>query len=136
MSKKRAPKVGVQALIVRDGNVLVVAKEYSEGTAYILPGGGQEHGETLVSAVRRECEEEIGVEVEVDKLLFVREYIGKNHQYAAEDSDEHIVNIIFACSVPEDYKATTGSSPDADQVAVTWLAIEELDQRGYSLYAT
>lgn len=126
--RKKAPKVGVQALIVRDGKLLVVVKQYSEGTAYILPGGGQEHGETLSDAVRRECEEEIGVSVEVEKLLFVRKYIGANHQHAVEDGDIHIVNIIFACRVPEDYHGEVGASPDADQVGVTWLPLDELSQ--------
>ncbi len=128
MSTRRKPKVGVQALIVRDGCLLAIVKEYPEGTSYILPGGGQEHGETLAIAIQREYEEELGVKVEVEKLLFVREYIGKNHENAVADRDIHVVNIVFACSVPEDYLAAVGPAPDPDQVGVTWLPIEKLNQ--------
>jgi 8-oxo-dGTP diphosphatase len=121
------PKVGVKAVIIKDQRLLVVAKAYPEGVAYILPGGGQEHGESLVAAVQRECAEELGVSVEVGRLLFVREYIGKEHQFAATDADVHIVDLLFACHVPDDYLPRLGSLPDPDQIGVTWLALSQLN---------
>ena len=116
----------MQALIIRDGQVLVVIKRYPDGVAYILPGGRQEHGESLEAAVLRECREELGVEVAVGPLLFVREYIGKNHQYATRDSELHLVNILFHCRVPDDYLPRSGVLPDPEQIGVTWLPIERL----------
>ncbi len=37
---------------------------------YTFPGGGLEQGETLEEGVKREVEEEFGIEVEIEKLLF------------------------------------------------------------------
>lgn len=118
--------IGVKAVILRDDQLLTVVKQYPEGTAYILPGGSQEHGEPLDHAIRRECREELGTDVVVGALLFVREYIGANHAFAALDRDLHIVDILFACSVPEDYVPRLGPEPDADQIGVQWLPIESL----------
>lgn len=120
------PKIGVQAVILRDGAILTVVKNYPEGTAYILPGGSQEHGEPLDSAIQRECREELGTDIRVERLLFVREYIGANHAFAATDSTVHIVNILFVCQVPETYIAQMGSKPDAEQIGVQWLLVADL----------
>lgn len=71
----------VQAVVVKDQKILTVKKiAYNNKTMYILPGGGQDLGETLEEAVTRECLEETGVMVEANELLYVSEYIGKNHR--------------------------------------------------------
>ena len=119
-------KIGVKAVIIKDNQLLTVVKRYPEGTAYILPGGSQAHGELLEAAIRRECQEEIGVSVVVERLLFVREYIGANHQHATTDRHLHIVDILFACRVPDDYVPRVGPLPDFDQTGVTWLPIDTL----------
>ncbi|WP_339304506.1 NUDIX domain-containing protein [Paenibacillus sp. FSL R5-0519] len=118
-----------KAVIVQDGRLLVIRLEDQYGTAYVFPGGGQEKGEELKDAVARECLEEIGQAVNVGELLHIREYIGKNHEFAEWDADIHQVEFYFACSLinPE---ATNfeGSNPDDHQVAVEWIALEELSQ--------
>lgn len=65
-----------KALILRDGSLLTtMAETRSDGTYYVLPGGGQEAGETLAEAVVRECREELGAEVAVERLLYIRERV-------------------------------------------------------------
>ncbi|MFX3648314.1 MAG: NUDIX domain-containing protein [Paenibacillus sp.] len=116
-----------KAVIVQDGRLLVIRLEDQYGTAYVFPGGGQEKGEELKDAVARECLEEIGQAVNVGELLHIREYIGKNHEFAEWDADIHQVEFYFACSLI-DPGATIfeGSNPDDHQVAVEWIALEEL----------
>ncbi|MEK3705992.1 NUDIX domain-containing protein [Paenibacillus sp. FSL R7-0198] len=118
-----------KAVIVQDGRLLVIRLEDQYGTAYVFPGGGQEKGEELKDAVVRECLEEIGQAVNVGELLHIREYIGKNHEFAEWDADIHQVEFYFACSLI-DPEATVfeGSNPDDHQVAVEWIALEELSQ--------
>lgn len=71
----------VQTVIISENKVLSVKKFDYNKFMNILPGGGQEPGETLKDAVICECLEEIGVKVKVKELLFVSEYIGKNHEH-------------------------------------------------------
>jgi ADP-ribose pyrophosphatase YjhB (NUDIX family) len=50
--------LGVRTLMVRDGQVVLVKHVYEP--YWYLPGGAVEHNETLVTAVRREAQEEVG----------------------------------------------------------------------------
>lgn len=118
-----------KAVIVQDGRLLVIRLEDQYGDAYVFPGGGQEKGEELKDAVARECLEEIGQAVDVGELLHIREYIGKNHEFAEWDADVHQVEFYFECRMI-DPKATIfeGSNPDDHQVAVEWIPLEELSK--------
>lgn len=116
-----------KAVIVEDGCLLLLRLHDQYGDAYVFPGGGQEKGEELKDAVARECLEEIGQAVQVGELLHVREYIGAHHEFAEWDADIHQVEFYFACRlVDPDASVFEGSNPDDHQVAVEWIALEEL----------
>lgn len=116
-----------KAVIVQNGRLLVIRLEDQYGAAYVFPGGGQEKGEELKDAVARECLEEIGQAVTVGELLHIREYIGKNHEFAEWDADIHQVEFYFECCL-KDINTTVfeGTNPDDHQVAVEWIALEDL----------
>jgi 8-oxo-dGTP pyrophosphatase MutT (NUDIX family) len=63
----RPMTLGVRILLVQDEKVLLVKHTYQD--AWYLPGGGVKKGETLVEAIRRECEEELGAQLK-DVQLF------------------------------------------------------------------
>ena len=96
-------RVSAKAVIVRDDKLLVIVKRDASGEYYVLPGGGQETFETLVEAIIRECREELGTTVTIGELLYVRDYIGCHHEFAAIDRDTHQVELMFACSVPQNW---------------------------------
>jgi 8-oxo-dGTP pyrophosphatase MutT (NUDIX family) len=135
MSEKRPRdrvRVSVKAIIIRDGRVLLVKSCDQDGDWYLLPGGGQQHGESLPAALRRECREEIGVEVEVGALRLVRDYIGKNHQFAAGDGDLHQIELMFECTIRGSAEPRPGPVPDEQQTGIAWLEIAEL--AGHRVY--
>lgn len=101
------------------------------GVFYILPGGGQRHGETLREGLLRECLEEIGTEVEVGELLYVREYIGKNHDFRNAHRAFHQVENVFRCSLPNPGGIGPGTEQDKKQVGVEWIPLEELPERRF-----
>lgn len=115
-----------KAIIVRDDCVLMIRNVDAEGDWYLLPGGGQNPGETLPTALQRECLEETGALVEVGDLKLVREYIGRNHEFADHDGDVHQVEFMFECAVDPSYTPTTGATPDVYQTGVAWLPLSEL----------
>jgi 8-oxo-dGTP pyrophosphatase MutT (NUDIX family) len=121
-------RTSAKAVIVSDGRVLVVKKIDATGPWYLLPGGGQNPGEPLHDALRRECIEEIGATVKIGDLIHVRDYVGANHEFADEDPDFHQVEFMFECSLPPDYEPTVGTVPDKDQTATEWLDLSTLER--------
>ena len=66
------PIVGVGAVIVRDGRVVIVRRRYEPlAGRWSLPGGTLELGETLEAGVTREMQEETGLDVEVGPVIEV-----------------------------------------------------------------
>ncbi|PYI55107.1 NUDIX domain-containing protein [Paenibacillus flagellatus] len=117
-----------KAIIRRDGKLLLTKNKDAEGYFFLFPGGGQEPGEQLSDAVVRECIEETGRTVSVGELVHVREYIGKNHQFAEWDSDIHQVEFYFLCELTDaEERAFDGHNPDSAQVGVEWIEIDRLD---------
>ena len=118
----------VRAVILRDGAVLMQKKwSDSKGTWYTLPGGGQDVHETLEAALIRECEEEIGVRVSVGELLTLADFFKlRETEYP---STRHVMEIYFACRVPDDYQPVSGPHPDKHQVDVVWLPLAEIPEQ-------
>jgi ADP-ribose pyrophosphatase YjhB (NUDIX family) len=121
-----AVRVSVKAVVVQRGRILLLRHRDGEGEWYSLPGGGQEHGETLCEALVRECLEETGVRVRMGRLLFMRDYIAKNHEFAEEDADAHQFELMFECRISGSSDASLGSVPDQMQTGVAWMPLEEL----------
>ena len=121
-----------KAIIIQDDKLLAIKLIDEAGFWYTLPGGGQEPGEPLHDALRRECLEEISAEVEILGLRFVRDYIGKNHEFVYVDSESHAVELMFICTLAEGANPRPGSSPDTQQVGLEWLPLDKLDS--YRLY--
>jgi ADP-ribose pyrophosphatase YjhB (NUDIX family) len=67
--------IGVRALIVRDGAVLLIRHRHGK-QPWALPGGGVERNERLAEAARREAHEETGAAVRVERLLGMYERFG------------------------------------------------------------
>ena len=70
--------------------------------------------------------EEIGASVRVGTMRYVREYIGKNHEFAATDGDAHQIEFMFECAIDDDYEPANGPRVDLYQTGVEWLPVREL----------
>lgn len=125
---ERPLRNSAKALIIDNGKVLCTKNRDLLGDFYLLPGGGQNHSETLKDAVVRECIEETGALIEVGNLYFVREYISANHELAEFDDSIHQIEFIFACTLSEPLQSRAPHSIDAMQTGVVWIPICELDK--------
>ena len=110
-----------RAVILRNCEVLVQVKSKPGHGEYLsLPGGKQDTGETLTECVIRECAEEIGATVVVDRLLHVAETFRNK-----PDGTRHQLDVLFACHVTEAYVPHLGPHPDPSQIATAWVPLSE-----------
>lgn len=126
MSDQRFIRVSVKAIIVRDGQVLLVGYDLADGHGfhYNLPGGGAEPGEGLHEALKREAREEVSAEVDVGRLLFVVEYVPAQHanKYGVTPS----LGLYFHCALRPGNEPRQPLSPVDAQEGVYWLPLAEL----------
>ena len=89
------PIVGVGAVIVDDGKVVLVKRRHEPlAGRWSLPGGTLEVGETLKAAVIREMREETSLDVEVGPLLEVFDRIIMDE---AQRVQYHFVLVDYLC---------------------------------------
>jgi 8-oxo-dGTP diphosphatase len=114
------PLVGVGAIIVQEGRLLLVRRGQAPLLGeWSLPGGVLECGETLREAAVREAREETGLTVEPGELLGVYERVTRD---AASRVHYHYVLIDFLCR-PLDGELRASS----DAAEVRWFTQGELD---------
>ncbi|PSR08823.1 MAG: NUDIX hydrolase [Bacteroidetes bacterium] len=121
----------VKAIVLQDGRLLCNQNQDQRGIFYCLPGGGQEYQENLREAVVRECLEEVSARVEVGELLFVRDYIGRNHAGQERLQRVHQVEFFFRCQLAPEAVPALGTGADRYQTGVSWLPLTELEAAGF-----
>ena len=101
------------ALIEREDRMLVAQRKWGDmfGGLWEFPGGKVEPGEAKESAMKRELEEELGIEVEVGKLILVAE---------DETPEFRIIFHLFECIIAK------GEPRPIDCQNVKWVTLGEL----------
>ncbi|HEY66520.1 MAG TPA: NUDIX domain-containing protein [Caldilineae bacterium] len=86
LTQQRKRYTVVQAVVMRDGQVLLVKR--TDPRVWELPGGGIEEGETPSEAIIREVVEETGLQVRIERELGTYQRLG----FRPHDS------IVFVCT--------------------------------------
>jgi ADP-ribose pyrophosphatase YjhB (NUDIX family) len=116
------PRVGVGAIVLHQGRVLLVKRGQAPAVGlWSVPGGLVDLGETTVEAVRREVEEECGLKVRVAGLVGVLDRITRD---AGGLVRYHWVLVDYL-AVPESNDTITAGS---DAAEVRWVSIEEVER--------
>jgi 8-oxo-dGTP diphosphatase len=113
------PRVGVGAIVINDGKVLLVKRgiEPSKGL-WAIPGGSVELGETLQEAAEREIMEETGLVIRVRNPIYTFDFI--------ERDDAGRIRFHFAIvDVIADYVSGTPNAAD-DALEARWISPGEL----------
>ena len=120
-------RYSIKAIIIKDDKFLVEQVDQGRGPFYKLPGGGHHFGETIHEALLRELKEELGLEAEIDPLLFIRDYLSKNHDMEFDDPNFQQTELMFFCKVKDFSSLGQGSEPDKNQI-ICWKTAKELEQ--------
>jgi ADP-ribose pyrophosphatase YjhB (NUDIX family) len=122
-------RVGVGAVIVRDGRLLLVQFDDDGYIHTNLPGGGVHEGESLHAALRREVMEETAAEVDIDPMLFAVENEPPVHDDVLHD-EVHTLKLFFHCELLDGSEPRLPDTPDPMETAVRWVPLEELEGAG------
>jgi mutator protein MutT len=113
------PYVGVGAVIVQDGKVLLVKRKYEPlAGQWSLPGGAVEVGETLESCLVREMLEETGLEVRVGPVVEVLDRITHDDEGRVM---YHFVLVDYLC-----WPTGGALTPDSDVADVVFADPDDL----------
>ena len=114
------PLVGVGAVIVKDGAVLLVRRGHDPGRGeWAMPGGRLRLGETLAQAARREVREETSVEIEPGEVLSVTDLIQRDN--AGRVRYHYVLVDLLARYVSGEPRA------GSDALDVRWVDARDLD---------
>jgi ADP-ribose pyrophosphatase len=76
---RELPRVGVGAIVIRDGRILLVKRGSSPGKGlWAPPGGLVELGETVREAAEREILEETGIAVRAKEAFYVFDFVDRD----------------------------------------------------------
>lgn len=103
----------VAAIIHKDGAYFATQRGYGEFEGmWEFPGGKIEPGESRESALRREIQEELGIDITIDKFLCTTDY---------DYPSFHLTMHCYLCSVK------SGMIELREHKSARWLTVESLD---------
>jgi 8-oxo-dGTP diphosphatase len=112
-------KKRVRAIIIKNGQLLSIERINDKVTFWALPGGGvEDYDEDETSALKRECLEEVSLDVDVVRSIWVREFNGQIEEF-------------YLCKVLSG-EAQPGNGPEymdagyAGHHIPTWLSLNDL----------
>lgn len=116
------PRVGVGAIVLHEGRVLLVKRRHAPGLGlWSVPGGLVDLGETTADAARREVEEECGLKVRLAGLVGVLDRVMRD----AEGRVRYHWVLIDYLAVPESNDMVTAGS---DAAEVRWVTLDEVER--------
>jgi ADP-ribose pyrophosphatase YjhB (NUDIX family) len=122
-------KVRVTGVVVEDDRILLLNQDTDTSRSWSLPGGKVEEGEPLSVALVREMGEETGLEVEVDRLLYVCDHL--------PGGDTHVVHITFEAHRTGGSLGTLGECADTRPIrGVEFVKLADLPGLGFSEHFT
>jgi mutator protein MutT len=121
------PHIRATAVLIEKECILLVEQRVTESLErrWSLPGGKVEIGETLQECVIREVKEETGLDVAVDRLLYVCDRIM---------DDRHVVHITFSVGrLGGRLRLGAEPEPGANPIkSVKMVPLSALDEYGFS----
>lgn len=117
-----APRVGVGAIVLHEGRVLLVRRGRAPALGlWSVPGGLVELGETTVDAARREVEEETGLDVRIAGLVGVVDRVTRD----ADGRVRYHWVLVDYLAYPQSNDTITAGS---DAAEVRWVTIDEVER--------
>ncbi len=113
--------------VVLDGDRVLLTKQQNEG--YYLPGGGIEIDESLEDAVMREVKEETGIDIEIIKMIDVKDILFKLTFREPQEVWRSLILVYLCKKVGGDLDYSTGTVSESQYLrGAEWVEVDELDR--------
>jgi 8-oxo-dGTP diphosphatase len=110
-------KVRPAALIEVNNHVLLMRYRYSESDVFALPGGNPDRGEALTQTLERELREELGVEIEVGRMVLMGEV-------SVTERKEDVLHVVFLARVVAGIPSLNANETTANELV--WKPLQTL----------
>ncbi len=114
------PRGRVAAIIVKDNELALIERRRGDALYYLFPGGGVEVDESLTEALVREIHEELGLLIEVERLVAEVSYRGSVQSYFTA----RVVGGVFGSGSGPEIVGPT--APDDGTYTPVWIPILQL----------
>jgi len=111
-------RVRGSAIIQQDDKILTLVYNYPEGRVHAIPGGNLDDGEILDQCIVREYQEELGLEIAIDRLLYVGDMPGSEHIKPA-------IHVIFQAHIVSGVPQLNPVETSAAEYL--WLPLDQLE---------
>lgn len=114
----------VRAIIIENNKLLSIKRIKLDSCYYIFPGGKVELNESLELALKRECREELGLEIEIEKKISSQRF---------DRGDIKQLEYFYSCRIVSG-ELGTGDGPEYDAESnydgsheIEWIEISKID---------
>jgi ADP-ribose pyrophosphatase YjhB (NUDIX family) len=117
-------KCATKAFIMDDGKLLVIKQTKGNDEWWDVPGGCMEFGLTPEENLKKEIMEEVGIDVEIKKLIGTSQFIHTHDE--PETKYDHVVFLNYLCE-PKSKNIDITKNPDENEniTKFEWLTPEE-----------
>ena len=116
--------VRVYGILIHE-NQIMLTKENRFGKSFTkFPGGGLEFGEGTKECLKREFQEELSIEVKIEKLLYVTDFF----QESAFDSKQQIISIYYKVASANSNFNRKDIKVDSEVESIVWKPLESLSE--------
>ena len=114
------PRIRVAGILIENDKILLIQHYKNNKKYWLIPGGGNDWGETAKEALIREYKEETNMDIEVDEFLFFSETIYPN-------KERHILNLFFRIHRNEKNDSIIKLGDEAVLTDLKFVTKEELE---------
>lgn len=117
-------RVRVNGILIEDNKILMIKHKMGEGRYFWnVPGGGMDYGQSAIENLKREFNEETGLNIKVGEYLFVHEFL---------KPPLHAIELFFDVAHHEGY-LTQGTDPELAEDSqliedMRFLSIDEIKE--------
>ncbi len=115
-------KARAAAILIEDEHIAMIERHRHGKLFYVFPGGHVKNGESLSAAVAREVKEELGLEVQVGRLVAESTYRERPHYYYLVERRGGVFGDGAGAELSRSAESERGS------VQPVWLPVSAFDQ--------